>query len=91
MKFALLFLCFSIAACGSGDRVSGKDGLIRQVQNNRVGTDTDYWIEMKNMDGEWERTGLIFGYVDDSGECKKAVSGLKSVNYAREYRCAPAN
>ncbi len=46
---------------------------------------------IENLAGEWERTGLIFGYVDDQEECLKAIAGLKRVNYAREYRCASAN
>ncbi len=43
------------------------------------------------MAGEWERTGLIFGYVDDYEECVKAIAGLQAANYEREYRCTPAN
>ena len=48
------------------------------------------------MAGEWEKTGLIFGYSGDnedgdSEECLKAIAGLKKVNYLREYRCSSAN
>ena len=46
---------------------------------------------MKNMSGEWERVGLIFGYLGDYDECLKAISGLGRENYVREYRCVPAN
>ncbi len=46
---------------------------------------------MKNSADEWERVGLIFGYADDYDECLKAIAGLKQVNFAREYRCVPAN
>lgn len=46
---------------------------------------------MRNMAGEWEKTGLIFGYNGDAEECEKAIAGLKRVNYLREYRCTLAN
>jgi hypothetical protein len=84
--FALL-----LTACGEEEPVTDFDRLASHVASNKVGRDTDYWIEMRNMAGEWERTGLIFGYVDDYAECLNAVAGLKKVNYAREYRCRPAN
>lgn len=78
-------------ACSSKTGVAGYDNLARHVEGGRIGSDTDQWIEMKNMAGEWERTGLIFGYSGDREECEKAIAGLKQVNYAREYRCVPAN
>ncbi len=78
-------------SCGS-DRieVEGQKSLEKHVQGNSVGRSTDYWIEMQILSGEWERTGLIFGYVDDYGECQTAIAGLKKVNFEREYRCVPA-
>ena len=69
----------------------GYEALSSHVSNNRVGMSQDHWVEMRNMIGEWERTGLIFGYSDDYGECMKAISGLREVNFNREYRCVPAN
>jgi hypothetical protein len=80
------------AACGDDGQIEGYGSFERHVSKNRIGSATDHWIEMKNIAGEWERTGLIFGYVDDDyGECQKAIAGLKAANYAREYRCTPAN
>lgn len=93
MKAALpvvLALTGLLGACGSGD-IPGHDALVRQVEKKRIGGDADQWIEMKNFANEWEKTGLIFGYADDHDECLKAIAGLKQVNYAREYRCMPAN
>lgn len=72
--------------------MDGHNALVRHVERTRVGTDSDHWIEMRNMAGEWERTGLIFGYAGgDYDECMKAVAGLRQANSAREYRCVPAN
>lgn len=90
MRLAVLSLSVMLAACSDGS-IPGYDALIGQVEGKRVGQAADHWIEMKNMAGEWERTGLIFGYADDYDECTKAIAGLKKVNYAREYRCTPAN
>jgi hypothetical protein len=88
------FLALTLANCGSGDSIPGQDALVRQVERGRIGRDTDQWVEIKNMAGEWEKTGLIFGYGERNGdyeECLKAIAGRKKVNYARKYRCSPAN
>lgn len=67
------------------------DDLVAELASEKIGSDTDQWIEMSNIAGQWEKTGLIFGYVDDQGECAKAIDGLKRANPAREYRCSAAN
>lgn len=88
----LALVTSSLAGCGQdASEVPGYSGLERRVAGNRIGSDADHWIEMQNMMGEWERVGLIFGYDGDYDECINAINGLKAVNYAREYRCVPAN
>lgn len=84
-------MCLLLAACGDDDSIPGYEAFARQVGETRIGRAADQWIEMRNDSGEWERTGLIFGYVDDYDECTKAISGLKRVNSVRDYRCIPAN
>ena len=73
------------------DAMANTDALISFVHGHRIGTDPDQWIEMRNSVGDWEKTGLVFGYIGDRDECEKAIAGLKRVNYAREYRCEAAN
>ncbi len=68
---------FLLAACGSNDDVPGHDALVQHVKNGQIGGDKDQWIEMNNSAGEWEKTGLIFGYIGDHEECLKAIAGLK--------------
>lgn len=81
-----------LAGCDKSEEVKGFAGFERQVKGNRIGHDADQWIEMKALTGEWERTGLIFGYYNgDYDECLNAIAGLKQVNSEREYRCVPAN
>lgn len=92
MRRSAIVLLLALAACGTSDSgIPGYDAFENQVENTRVGSGADHWIEMKNIAGQWERTGLIFGYADDFDECQKAIAGLKEVNYARDYRCVPAN
>jgi hypothetical protein len=91
---AAVFL-FSGCSTETNDRsdsgIPGFDRLVTQVENGKVGRSSDQWIEMRNSADEWERVGLIFGYADDYEECLKAIGGLKKVNFARDYRCVPAN
>lgn len=91
MRCGVLTLLLLATACGSEGDVPGYDALLKHVEKNRVGQDSDHWIEMGSIGGGWERVGLIFGYIDDYAECQKAIAGLKLANYAREYRCVPAN
>jgi len=89
---ALLAAITVLGSCSQSEDVSGYDGLVAYVSRHPVGNGADQWIEMKNLSGEWEKTGLVFGYSsDDYGECTKAIAGLKRINFAREYRCVPAN
>ena len=86
-----LALALILAGCSNDDTDDPYRKIEAFVSANPVGAASDHWIEMKNMDGAWEKTGLVFGYLDDFDECQKAIAGLKKVNYAREYRCVPAN
>ena len=90
--FVLVLSVAILAACqrASSDESASK-GLEKFVSSAPIGGDPDYWIEMKNLSGEWERTGLVFGYIGDKVECENAIAGLKKVNFAREYRCSQAN
>lgn len=90
-RWASFFVGLLLASCNQAGEVDGYEGLVKQVERGSVGSATDQWIEMLNMSGEWERIGLIFGYMDDYSECMKAIAGLKAENFAREYRCSPAN
>lgn len=89
-KFALLSLIVLAACNGDSYEVQYDDG-VKKIGEKRLGSAADQWIEMHNSYGEWERTGLIFGYADDREECLKAIAGLKKVNFQREYRCTAAN
>lgn len=90
-KAVMIGTALLIAGCSGPDDAERMKNLLEYVSENRAGRASDSWVEMKNLYGEWERVGLIFGYADDFDECTKAIAGLKKVNYAREYRCTLAN
>lgn len=80
-----------LSGCGEQSGVPGFAALQEQVQSSPVGRAADEWIELRNSAGDWERVGLIFGYVNDRDECEKAIAGLHRANPHREYRCTTAN
>jgi hypothetical protein len=84
-------LALTLAGCGQGEEVRSNEELRELVQQGRVGRASDRWIEVLNNAGEWERTGLIFGFRDDDEECAKVIRGFRAAYPAREYRCEPAN
>lgn len=88
---AISALVVAASACASSDSTEDQMvGFQKMVESQKLGDDIDHWIEMENIAGEWEKVGLIFGYMGDHEECEKAIRGLKKVNYARNYRCVPA-
>ncbi|MED5538409.1 MAG: hypothetical protein VX661_11270 [Pseudomonadota bacterium] len=93
MKKLFCVLCaFALVSCSqSQDDIPGHEELVEQVERQKVGRSRDQWIEMVNGIGEWERTGLIFGYADDYAECLKVIEGLKLTNPDKQYRCDQAN
>jgi hypothetical protein len=73
-------LAYSVlAGCSGGSEDSSSAHLERYVSKNPTGRGGDVWLEMKIVTGEWEKTGLIFGYLDDYEECLKALEGLKKL------------
>lgn len=90
-RLCLVVLAATLAACSEGNEIAGHARLVSQVERQPVGSSRDQWIEMVNSTGEWERTGLIFGYADDYAECLKAIEGLRLANPGRQYRCDQAN
>jgi len=55
----------------------------------------DYWLELRNSFGEWEKTVLITGYIDDYEACNEFLAAItdwneKNAIIERVYRCTPA-
>ena len=70
-----------------GDRISALEHF---VSKKKMGAGTDYWFE-KNGAAGWERTILVFGYIDDLAACSELVGYAKKTNPGMAFRCTPAN
>ncbi len=91
-KMYLIVALLAVGGCGEANSQKTElADLETLVKNAPIGGDSDYWIEMENSLGDWERTGLIFGYYGDGEECQKAIAGLAKENFERNYRCTRAN
>lgn len=89
---ATSFAALLLASCSKP--VSTAEEFQKFAKDHKIGSAKDYMLEMQNMAGEWEPVIFVFGYADDDGtrvECENAADGLRKVNYARTYRCIPAN
>ena len=77
-----LISMLAVAGCSNlNSYENDSDGFVEHVEGRRIGSDADYWVEMLNMSGEWEKTVLVFGYTDDFAECQTVAAGLKKVNF----------
>ena len=64
--------------------------LERDVTTNPL-TQDGYWLEMKNVMGEWEKMLLVFGYAGDGdlAACKQITAYASSESPQRIFRCNP--
>ena len=62
------------------------------VERNQMGG-TDYFLEKKGeyFQGEWFKTGLIFGVIDDHNLCTEIKDYLEGRYPNERYRCRPGN
>ena len=89
---ALLLIIGSSAGCGK--QVLTSEEFADYAKTHKVGTDSDYMLEVTNAYGEQEPVMFVFGYYESDGariECQIAADALKKVNYNRVYRCVLAN
>lgn len=86
---SVLALFGMLAAC-DGSLDAQQNRLDNFVASHQIGAANDYWLEMFNLAGEWERVALIYGYFDDYSGCYDIANALMK-EYSRQYRCTPAN
>jgi uncharacterized protein (DUF1330 family) len=62
--------------------------LTEHVMANPM-TQNGYWLEMKNVFGDWEKLLLIFGFDDpgDEAQCSRLVQLVSADSPQREFRC----
>lgn len=83
-------IALALGAC-SEDLDKQHQRLAKHVRENKIGSSQDFWLVKHNMFGEFERVGLIFGFMDDREFCEE-ISALYMRKFpADRYSCAPAN
>jgi len=95
----VFFVCGLVAALHSFSTVAqtsleitdaATNDLVDHVRSNPL-TSGGYWLELRNVFGEWEKVILVFGYFDpgNEDECLELRDFLSSRNPGRLYRCSP--
>ncbi len=88
---ATLGAALALAGC---DQKNSVEEFYKYVSKNIIGDSEDYWIQLYNVQNEWENVALVFGYAGKEGtkiECEIMIAALKEINYLRKYRCEIAN
>lgn len=78
-----------LSAC-SDNLAAQQNKLDQFVARHQVGSSNDFWLELFNVAGEWERVALVTGYFDDYSGCMDIARSLTN-EFGRQYRCSPAN
>lgn len=70
-------------------RVYALAGAISSQPNT---LDGDYWIEVRSIDGDWIKVGLIFGFLGNQETCDRIAENLTTPDdypgLERVYRCS---
>lgn len=68
-----------------------QQALVSFVNKKQLGSSKDYWLTKKNMLGEWEKTVLVFGHMDDYDVCNDLASLYMSKYPLDKYSCMATN
>jgi hypothetical protein len=90
MKRAL-FLSTAILLASCSDLDGQLYRLEKFVSFAKVGSASDVWVVQKGITGQYNKVGLIFGFVDDYGFCKEIVELYLKRNPASQLSCNLAN
>lgn len=91
MKYlGLIVVLFTLASC-SDSYEKQQQALESYINKKQLGSSKDYWLTKKNMFGDWEKTALIFGYMDDYDVCTDLAAMYMMKYPADTYNCMPAN
>jgi hypothetical protein len=90
LKLSLLVIAGTLLVSCEKGTAGEVAALTKHVQRNQVGDGPNYWLELHNMSGDWEKVALVIGYYDDYEGCQDIASSLHE-RFGRDYRCSPSN
>lgn len=67
------------------------NSLAKHVGKKSLGNSKDYWLVKENMLGQWDKTVLIFGYMDDFDFCNELAAMYMAKHPLDKYICMAAN
>lgn len=84
--FNLLIIVLATSSCSTDKETELKKAILK----TEYGKDA-YWLEKNSSIGfGWDKTILIFGYVDDERVCEE-LAAIYEEKYQQSYRCTKAN
>ncbi len=91
-KAALILVLLSLATTAwAGDPEEDIKHWDRFVSRNPYGSSKDQWIEKYNALGQWEKVGIVFGFMDDYEFCDDVIKMYMARYPTDRYRCNRAN
>lgn len=87
-KLTVIILSFALIGCGEPTVLQKEKQLDKAVKRTDYAEDS-YWLEMLSSNGyEWDKTILVFGYIDDLEVCMDLKRKWEA-EWGRTYRCVP--
>lgn len=90
MRPLAALLALGVAGC-SPSLEDQQAALDRFNRGNQFGDAPDQYLVKRNAFGDWERTALIYGYLDDEAFCLEVAELYEARYPADRYTCIPAN
>ena len=67
------------------------DGLVTFVSRMKSEFGPAYFIEKNGFLGNWHKTVLVYGYLDDYTVCHDLINAEMAKDHRLKLRCVPAN
>jgi len=85
-----LFGALMLSACDEtyNDQLTA---FVEYVEEHRLGSNANYWLEEQILTGEWAKVVFVFGYPRNGEVCGQFIEQDKKVGTVGEFRCARAN
>ena len=81
---------FSLLYFATREKPDNTEALTKFVHEDLKGSGS-YWLEMKNVIGQWDKMILVFGYVDDREPCRLIKEFAEKNAPERQFQCVRAD